>query len=81
MANYIREQALEFGFLDENVKLSEYEILLHEPSSMKVGIIKNSTNEVFDLTASFLATNKTNSKPQVACNLNVISLNFDKVNS
>ncbi|OQS04715.1 N-acetylated-alpha-linked acidic dipeptidase [Thraustotheca clavata] len=38
MAKYIMQKALDFGFPEENVKLSEYEILLNEPISIRVGL-------------------------------------------
>ncbi|KAF0695360.1 Aste57867_13794 [Aphanomyces stellatus] len=54
MAQYIADKALDFGFPEDNVKLSEYEILLNEPISLRVGIVgaPGTPDKVFDLTGS-----------------------------
>ncbi|OQR82800.1 N-acetylated-alpha-linked acidic dipeptidase-like protein [Achlya hypogyna] len=39
MAKYIMQKALDFGFPEDNVKLSEYDILLNEPISVRVGLV------------------------------------------
>jgi hypothetical protein len=61
MAKYIQEKALDFGFPEESVKLSEYEVLLNEPISIRVGLVHEeedddnrlSPSSIVDLTHAF----------------------------
>ncbi|RHY95810.1 hypothetical protein DYB35_002965 [Aphanomyces astaci] len=54
MAEYIVEKARDFGFPEDNVKLSDYELLLNEPLSIRVGVVgeDGKPDNVFDLTAT-----------------------------
>ncbi|KDO35552.1 hypothetical protein SPRG_00397 [Saprolegnia parasitica CBS 223.65] len=50
MAKYIMQKALDFGFPEDKIKLSEYEILLNEPTSVRVGLV----GAVKDLAESYI---------------------------
>ncbi|RHY34405.1 hypothetical protein DYB32_000969, partial [Aphanomyces invadans] len=54
MAQYIAEKARDFGFPEDNVKLSDYELLLNEPVSIRVGVVgeNGKPDNVYDLTAA-----------------------------
>ncbi|CAK4666034.1 hypothetical protein LEN26_015078 [Aphanomyces euteiches] len=57
MAQYIVDKARDFGFPEDNVKISDYELFLNEPISLRVGVVKEkadggTSDLVFDLSAS-----------------------------